>query len=86
VSWSARALSDMADIFAYLAVQNDEAAGRISDRLMAAATNLARFPQIGRPGRLAGRRELVVDQYVLVYRLRRDEIQIVTIEHGARRR
>ena len=76
----------MADFFAYVAAQSDEAASRIVDRIMAAAGNLTRFPQIGRPSRLAGRRELVVDHYVLLYRLRRDEIQIVAIEHGATRR
>jgi len=86
VIWSARALSDMADIFAYVAAQSDEAASRIADRIMSAVGNLARFPQIGRPSRLAGRRELVVDQYVILYRLRRDDIQIIAIEHGARRR
>jgi plasmid stabilization system protein ParE len=76
----------MADIFAYVAAQSDEAASRIADRIMAAGGNLARFPQIGRPSRLAGRRELVVDQYVLLYRLRRDNVQIIAVEHGARRR
>ena len=86
VIWSARALSDVADNFAYLAGQSDEAASRMTDRLMAAAGNLARFPQLGRPSRLSGRRELVIDQYVLVYRLRRDEIQIVTVEHASQRR
>lgn len=54
----------------YVAALNDEAASRVADGVMAAAGNLARFPQIGRSSRLGGRRELVVDQYVLVYRLR----------------
>jgi plasmid stabilization system protein ParE len=76
----------MADIFPYVAAQSDEAASRIADRIMAAGNNLALFPQIGRPSRLAGRRALVVDQYVLLYRLRRDNVQIIAVEHGARRR
>ena len=84
--WSQRALSDVAGIYAYLLPYSEAAAGRTADRLTAAAENLVRHPQLGRPGRIAGRRELVVEQYVLVYKVRRDEIYILTVEHGARRR
>jgi toxin ParE1/3/4 len=86
VTWSARALSDVAGVFAYLTVQSDEAASRAVDRLMKAAGDLARFRQAGRVSRFAGRRELVVVPYVLLYRVRKDEVQIMTVEHGARRR
>jgi plasmid stabilization system protein ParE len=86
VVWSARALSDVAGIYAYLAGENEPAAGRVTDRLMEAGANLVRFPHLGRPSRLVGRRELVVDSYILVYRLRRDAVHIITVEHGARRK
>jgi plasmid stabilization system protein ParE len=84
VTWSARALSDVAGIFAYVAAQSEEAAVRTADRLVKAAGDLARFPHAGRASRLGGRRELVVAPYVLLYRLRKDEVQIVTVEHGVR--
>ena len=86
VVWSARALSDVAGIFAYLAAENEQAASRVTERLLAAAANLARFPHLGRPSRLAGRRELTVDANVLVYRLCRDTVQIVALDHSARRK
>jgi plasmid stabilization system protein ParE len=86
VTWSARALSDVAGIYPYIAADSAEAAGRVVDRIFSAVEGLTRFPQMGRPSRAAGRRELVVDQNVVVYRVRRDEIWVVTVEHGARRR
>ena len=86
IRWSSRALSDLAGVFVYLLPYSEAAAGRTVDRLTSAAGNLTRHPHLGRPGRLAGRRELVVDQYVVVYRLRRDEVYILTVEHGAQRR
>jgi toxin ParE1/3/4 len=61
------------------------AAGRVVDHLYAAGQSLAQFPQRGRSARLAGRRELMVDRYVITYRVRRDEVLILAIEHGAQR-
>ena len=86
VRWSRRALSDVAGIYAYIAADNVEAAARVADRLLAAGEGLERFPQIGRPARLAGRREFVVDRYVLIYAIRRSEIHILAVEHAAQRK
>jgi toxin ParE1/3/4 len=86
IRWSSRALSDLAAIYAYVATFSESAAGHTVDRLSSAAETLARLPQLGRPGRIAGRRELVVERYVLVYRVRREEIYILTVEYGAQRR
>ena len=86
VRWSQRAQSDLADVFAYIAAENEAAAGRVVERLYAAGQSLAMFPQRGRPARLAGRRELVVDRYVITYRVRRDEVLILAVEHGAQRK
>ena len=86
VVWSKRALSDVAGIFAWLLPHSETAAAGVVDRLMVAGGNLARQPMMGRPGRLVGRRELVVDQYVMVYRLRGNQVNILSVEHGARRK
>ncbi len=86
VSWSTATESDLADVYAYLSAESPDAPVRVIDRLLAAAEGLARFPFLGRPGRLEGRRELVVDQYIVVYRVRRAEVRILSLEHGARRR
>jgi toxin ParE1/3/4 len=86
VRWSRRALSDIAGIYAYIAADNVEAALRAADRLYAAGESLGQFPHTGRAGKLAGRRELVVDPHVLTYAVRRGEVHILMVEHGAQRR
>jgi toxin ParE1/3/4 len=86
VRWSRRALADVAGIYAYISADNEDAADRAADRLYAAGENLERFPLMGRASRFAGRRELVVDHYVLAYSIRRSEVHILAVEHGARRR
>jgi plasmid stabilization system protein ParE len=40
---------------------------------------------MGRPGRVAGSRELVIAPYVIAYRSRKSAIEILGIIHGARR-
>jgi toxin ParE1/3/4 len=48
---------------------------------------LAGSPGLGRPGRVAGTRELVIPltPYIVPYRVRDDAVQIITILHGAQR-
>ena len=59
---------------------------RIRAKLDLLAT--AGFAEIGRPGRDAGTRELIVTPYVVVYEVRRDrdELVILGVFHGARKR
>jgi toxin ParE1/3/4 len=47
---------------------------------------LARHPEIGRPGRVPGTRELIVSgsPYIVPYRIRGEEIEIITVLHAAR--
>ena len=85
VGWSARALSDAAAIYAYIAAHSEESAERVCGRLFAAAKALSNFPHLGRSGRIAGQRELVVDQYILRYKVLRNEVRILSVEHGGRR-
>ena len=84
VRWTRAALSDVAGVFAYIARDNEDAALRVTDGLMAAGAGLALHPQMGRPGRIRGIRELVVGKYVIVYRAKQDVV-IVRVIHGARR-
>jgi toxin ParE1/3/4 len=48
---------------------------------------LGAFPAIGRPGRVAGTRELVVSgtPYIVPYRVRGERVQIITVLHSAQR-
>jgi toxin ParE1/3/4 len=45
------------------------------------------YPNMGRSGRVPGTRELVVSEtpFVVPYRVREDEVQVLSVLHGARR-
>jgi toxin ParE1/3/4 len=48
---------------------------------------LKQHPALGRPGRIIGTRELVVPDtpYIIPYRIKEDEIQILRVFHGSRK-
>ncbi|MBP0582440.1 type II toxin-antitoxin system RelE/ParE family toxin [Labrys sp. LIt4] len=78
------ALDGLAGVIAYLADKNPDAAERIVLRLRQRAASLAHTPEQGRPGRLAGTRELSVagTPYILFYRLRRGIVEIIRVHHS----
>jgi len=86
VRWSDRVLRDMAEIFDYISADSEEAAMRVSERIFASVERLAVMPRLGRASELRRRRELIVDQYRVVYAIHRDEVLIHTVRHGARRK
>jgi toxin ParE1/3/4 len=86
IEWSPRALRALFDVYDYIAVDNREAASRVVERIRSTVALLSTQPQLGRRSRLKNRRELVVEQYVITYRIHRDRIAIVALEHGAARR
>jgi plasmid stabilization system protein ParE len=55
------------------------------ETLLKAIAALTRNPEMGRRGRVAGSRELVIAPYVIAYRSRKSVIEILGIIHGARR-
>ena len=69
----------------YIAQDNPEAAERIYTTIIAAVERLARMPNMGRPGRVDGTRELVVagTPYVVAYRLLDNRLRILAVQHGA---
>jgi toxin ParE1/3/4 len=85
--WSEPALQDLEDIFLYLAPRNREAAGRVIERIIALASDiLVASPHAGRPGRVAGTRELVITgtPYVLAYSVAGERIDVLAVIHAAR--
>ena len=86
IEWSPRALRVLFDIYDYIVADSPDAAARVVSRIRAAVNLLKTQPLLGRAAETRGRRELVIDQYVLTYRITRNTVRILTIEHGARRR
>ncbi|WP_081991541.1 type II toxin-antitoxin system RelE/ParE family toxin [Inquilinus limosus] len=86
VSWTRSALLDLDRIRLYIAEFNPWAGNRVAVQLLAAADSLEHLPRRGRPGRLAGTRELVsVQPFVIVYRIT-TVVEILRIWHGAQDR
>jgi addiction module RelE/StbE family toxin len=85
--WSAFALSDRDGIFTHIEAENPRAAIMVDERIAAAARRLVEFPESGRPGRVAGTRELVVTgtAYVAAYTVTESTIRILRVLHGAQK-
>lgn len=84
IVWSPRAIEHVAHLREYIARDNPKAANRIARVLLEAVERIAKLPNLGRPGRVAGTRELVVagTPYIIPYRLRGDRLEIVAVFHA----
>jgi len=78
---------DLEAAYDYVQQDNESAAKRLVARLFSAVGMLTHHPLAGREGGVKGTRELVVagTPYVIPYRIRQDEIQVLAVLHGARR-
>jgi len=87
VVWSPRAIDHLAALHDYIARENPGAAARTATTLLAAVDRLAELPNLGRPGRVSGTRELVVPgtRYVIPYRVRGERLEIIAVFHGRQR-
>ena len=85
--WLKRAERDLDEVEEYIAQDNPDAAIDTVLAIVAAVKQLEEFPGMGRPGRVAGTRELVIDglPYIVPYRLREKSIEILRVYHAARR-
>jgi toxin ParE1/3/4 len=85
--WLTQARSNLNDAIAYIAEENPRAAIDQLDKIEAQADKLCEFPTLGRTGRKAGTRELVINQtpFVMVYRVKEkaQRIEILRLLHGA---
>ena len=84
IVWSPRAIEHLAHLREYIARDNPNAANRFASALLEAVERLAELPNLGRSGRVAGTRELVVPgtPYIIPYRLRGDRLEVVAVFHA----
>ncbi len=84
IEWADSAHRDLATILRYFSeIQEKDVGQNLINRLFSAVEILARFPNSGRPGQVAGTRELVIpDQpYLLVYKVT-DRVEIARVLHS----
>ena len=85
LEWSVFAQEDRDSIFDYIEENNPRAALTVDGRISAQVNRLLQFPESGRPGRIDGTRELVIDRtpYIAAYRIMGDTVRILRVLHGA---
>lgn len=86
--WSDRAVAHLEAAFAHIAEDDPVAASRVIRRIVALCERLlTEHAEIGRAGRVAGTRELVISRtpYIVAYAVDGQTVTILAVLHGARR-
>jgi len=86
--WSPEAIADLVALRAHIAQDNPAAAQRVALHIIRnVETLLQDHPEMGRPGRVPGTRELVIPRtpYIVPYQLVGNTIQVLRVFHSARR-
>jgi toxin ParE1/3/4 len=83
VEWRAEASADLEDILSYIADRNESAAESLNEAIEQATSQLPQHPDLYRPGRVKGTREIVVHpNYLVIYRVALNAIEIVAVVHA----
>ena len=87
VKWLRKALANLDEAAEYIAKDHPEAARRLVAEAFRQTELLADHPNMGRPGRIPGTRELIMPDYpyLIPYRVRHGAVEILRVFHSARR-
>jgi len=87
VRWSSGARRDIVAIVDYLTDVDRVAATAMIDRIDDAVSLLDGHPALGRPGRVASTRELIIagTPYIVVYRIVGPDAQVLRVLHAAQK-
>jgi addiction module RelE/StbE family toxin len=87
LEYSRRYFRRLEEIHQRIDEDNPAAAARMVERIRTAVERLSSSPAIGRPGRVAETRELVVSgtPYIVPYRVADDVVQVITILHSSQK-
>jgi addiction module RelE/StbE family toxin len=85
IVWTEEALSDLEAIGAYFERTSPQYASAVVGRLYSSVEQLVEYPKIGRKVPEIDHeslRELIVEDYRIVYQLQEERIEIVTVLHS----
>jgi toxin ParE1/3/4 len=87
IRWLDDAVSDLIEIRKYIAEDKPQTANKVAALIRQSVEPLTKHPDLGRPGRIEGTRELVLTAlpYIIPYRVKNDNIEILRVLHGARK-
>jgi addiction module RelE/StbE family toxin len=85
IKWTRAALASVDEIAGFIAKDNSTRATSFVLELQAAVIKLQAHPGMGRAGRVPGTRELVLHKnYIAIYRVRDNDVEILRLHHAAR--
>ena len=85
IKWTKTALGSVNEIAGFIAKDNPTRATSFVLELQESVAKLQTHPGMGRAGRVPGTRELVLHQnYIAIYRVRGDDVEILRLHHAAR--
>jgi toxin ParE1/3/4 len=78
---------DLEEVEAYISLDNPGTALRTVARVLEDIEYLMQFHNMGRAGRLANTRELIISgtPFIVIYQIRRPDIYVLRILHAARK-
>lgn len=83
--WRDQARGELRKIVDYISDHNERAALELQAKIQACAERLSDHPYLYRPGRVERTREAVVHpNYILIYRVGADAVEIVNVLHSRR--
>ena len=87
VRWTTPAREQFVSIYEFIGEENRSAAAKMADQIWESAQLLGRHPLAGRPGRVEGTRELVIQgaPFIVAYRVEKNEVWILAVMHAARK-
>ena len=85
IRWLPQAQRNRLEQLEYIAQDNPLAAINQDEEIERQINMLLAHPQMGRPGRVAGTRELVISStpFVVIYRLQEQSIEVLRLLHSA---
>jgi len=86
VKWLAKALANLTDEADYIANESPANTNAFFAHVFASVEQLKEHPHLGRAGRVAGTRELVITHYpyIVPYRIKNGCVEILRVFHTAR--
>ncbi len=86
VKWLAKALANLTDEADYIAADSPANAKAFFIHILSSVEQLKEHSHLGRAGRVAGTRELVITgyPYIIPYRIKGDAVEILRVFHTSR--
>ena len=86
LKWMPGAITQREHIIAFIAEDNIDAAIHLDETIDTKCARLVEYPLSGRAGRVPETRELIVHpNYLVVYRVAEDTLEVVALLHAAQR-